>query len=113
MNVDINIGGEPYSFPVDINPQPIAPNSRILIRGGRGTITVRSSDEPTLRITGQKQIRTFSEADAQKRSASIDIQAVKVGDGYEIHPGRLRSRRFANFRGYGHRGAEKIHGDRS
>ncbi len=84
--MDINIGGEPYSFPVDINPQPIAPNSRISIRGGRGTITVRSSDEPTLRITGQKQIRTFSEADAQKRSTSIDIQAVKVGDGYEIHP---------------------------
>ena len=84
--MDINIGGEPYSFPVDINPQPVAANSRISIRGGRGTITVRSSDEPTLRITGQKQIRTFSEADAQKRSTSIDIQAVKVGDGYEIHP---------------------------
>jgi DUF4097 and DUF4098 domain-containing protein YvlB len=85
--LDINIGGDAYSFPVDITPQPIAPNSRILIRGGRGTITVRSSDEPTLRITGQKQIRTFSESDAQKRSTSIDIQAVKVGDGYEIHPG--------------------------
>jgi hypothetical protein len=85
-NVDLNFG-EPYSFPVDVDPQPIAPNSRILIRGGRGTITVRSSDEPTLRITGQKQIRTFSESEAQKRSASIAIQAVKVGDGYEIHPG--------------------------
>jgi len=84
-NLDINFG-EPYSFPVDITPRPIAPNSRILIRGGRGTITVRSSDEPTLRITGQKQIRTFSESDAQKRSTSIDIQAVKAGDGYEIHP---------------------------
>jgi len=84
-NLDINFG-EPYSFPVDITPQPIAPNSRILIRGGRGSITVRSSDEPALRITGQKQIRTFSESDAQKRSTSIDIQAVKVGDGYEIHP---------------------------
>jgi len=83
LNIDF---GEPYSFPVDISPQPIAPNSRVLIRGGRGTITVRSSDEPTLRITGQKQIRTFSESDAQKRSTSIDIQAAKAGDGYEIHP---------------------------
>ena len=85
--MDINFGGEPYSFPIDIDPQPIAPNARVLIRGGRGAITVRSSDEPTLRITGQKAIRTFSEADAQKRSAPIEIQAVKVGDGYEIHPG--------------------------
>jgi hypothetical protein len=84
--LDINFGGEPYSFPIDIDPQPIAANARILVRGGRGTITVRSSDEPTLRITGQKAIRTFSEADAQKRSAPIEIQAVKAGDGYEIHP---------------------------
>jgi hypothetical protein len=57
-----------------------------MIRGGRGTITVRSSDEATLRITGQKDIRTFSEAEAQKRSTSIDIQTVKNGDSYEIHP---------------------------
>jgi hypothetical protein len=84
--MDINFGGEPYSFPIDIDPQPIAPSARILIRGGHGAITVRSSDEPTLRITGQKAIRTFSEADAQKRSAPIEIQAIKVGDGYEIHP---------------------------
>lgn len=84
--MDINFGGEPYSFPIDIDPQPIAANARILIRGGHGTITVRSSDELTLRITGQKAIRTFSEADAQKRSAPIEIQAIKVGDGYEIHP---------------------------
>src|SRR5882672_4624617 len=78
--------GDPYNFDIDIEPQPIAPNARISIRGGRGTITVRSSDEATLRITGQKAIRTFSESDANKRSSSIDIQTVKNGDSYEIHP---------------------------
>src|SRR6266576_2797019 len=77
---DINIDfGEPYSFPVDLNPQTVAPNAHILIHAGRGTITVRSSDEPTLRITGQKSIRTFSESDANKRSSSINIQTVKNG----------------------------------
>jgi hypothetical protein len=84
--VDINLG-EPYSYPVDLDPQPIATNARISIRGGRGTITVRSSDEPMLRVTGQKSIRSFSESEAQKRAKTIDIQEVKVGDGYEIHPG--------------------------
>ncbi len=83
--MEINLG-EPYSFPVDLNPQTIAPNAHISIHGGRGTITVRSSDEPTLRITGQKSIRTFSESDANKRSSSINIQTVKNGDSYEIHP---------------------------
>jgi hypothetical protein len=84
-NIDIDVG-EPYSFDVDLPPQPIAPNAHILIRGGRGTITVRSSDEPTLRITGQKAIRTFSESEAQKRAKSIDLVAVKNGDVCEIHP---------------------------
>src|SRR6184192_3130356 len=39
--MEINLG-EPYSFPVDLNPQTIAPNAHISIHGGRGTITVRS-----------------------------------------------------------------------
>jgi len=83
--MEINLG-EPYSFPVDLNPQTIAPNAHILIHAGRGTITVRSSDEATLRITGQKSIRTFSESDANKRSSSINIQTAKNGDSYEIRP---------------------------
>ena len=78
--------GEPYNFDIDVPPQPVAPNARILIRGGRGAITIRSSDEPNLRITGQKAIRTFSESDAEKRSASISVQTVKTGDSYEIRP---------------------------
>jgi hypothetical protein len=78
--------GDPYRFDLDVEPQPITPNARILIRSGRGAITVRSSDEPTLRITGQKNIRTYSEADAEKRSKSIDIKAGKDGETYEIRP---------------------------
>ncbi|HEY1421949.1 MAG TPA: DUF5668 domain-containing protein [Candidatus Acidoferrum sp.] len=78
--------GERYSFPIDLDPQKIPANARITIRGGRGTITVRSSDEAELRVTGQKSIRSFSESDAQKRAKAIDIQEVKVGDAYEIHP---------------------------
>jgi Domain of unknown function (DUF5668) len=88
-NIDLNWGenlGEPYSFDVDLPPQSLAPNAHIFIRGGRGTITVRSSDEPTLRITGQKQIRTFSESEAQRRAQSIDLVAVKNGEVCEIHP---------------------------
>jgi hypothetical protein len=64
--MDINFGGEPYSFPIDIDPQPIAPNARILIRGGRGP-SPSAFGRAHSRITGQKAIRTFSETDAQKR----------------------------------------------
>src|SRR5262245_50328220 len=40
--------GDPYSFPVDLPSQTIPANAHIAIRGGRGNIAVRSSDESTL-----------------------------------------------------------------
>jgi hypothetical protein len=78
--------GDPYSFDVDVPAQPIAPDAHISIRSGRGAITVRSSDESTLRVTGQKSIRTFSESDAEKRSTAINVSVVKNGEVYEIRP---------------------------
>ena len=84
---DLNIEmGDSYPFDVSLAPQPIAPNAHISIHSGRGTITVRSSDDPTLHVTGQKSIRTFSESDAETRSRSIDVAVVKNGDSYEIRP---------------------------
>lgn len=78
--------GDPYSFPLDLPSQSIAPNARLLIRGGRGHINVRSSDEAMLRLSGEKAIRTFSEGDAEKRSKSISIGVTGSGDSYEIRP---------------------------
>jgi hypothetical protein len=86
--LDENFGfsGDAYNFDVDVPPETVAPNGHIAIRAGRGSITVRSSDESTIRITGQKSIRTFSESDANKRSSSINVSIVKSGDSYEIKP---------------------------
>jgi hypothetical protein len=78
--------GDPYSFDVDVPARPVAADAHIFIRTGRGTVTVRSSDDSSIRVTGQKSIRTFSQSDAEKRSPSIDVAIVKNGDSYEIHP---------------------------
>jgi Domain of unknown function (DUF5668) len=78
--------GEPYSFDLDAPSQTIEPNAHLLLRTGRGNITVRSSDEAALRVSGQKEIRTFSESDAAKRSEGIAIGVQKSGDAYEIRP---------------------------
>jgi hypothetical protein len=83
LNIDV---GDPYSFDIDVPVQSVAPNAHIFIRSGRGNITVRASDEPSVRITGQKSIRTFSQSDAEKRAPSIGIALLKNGDSYEIHP---------------------------
>lgn len=78
--------GDPYSFPVDLPSQNIPANAHVAIRGGRGTITVRSSDESTLRVSGEKSIRTLSEGDADKRAPSIGIGVTQNGDSYEVRP---------------------------
>src|SRR5262249_55450837 len=78
--------GEPYSFDLDVPSQTIEPNARLLLRTGRGNISVRSSDDGALRISGQKEIRTFSESDAGKRASAIGIEVQKNGDNYEVRP---------------------------
>src|SRR5215510_2584175 len=54
-DLDIDIG-EPYSYPIDVPSQAIPANAHISVRSGRGNINVRSSEEPTLRISGEKAI---------------------------------------------------------
>jgi hypothetical protein len=84
-DLDIDVG-DPYSYPIDMPSQTIPANAHIMIRGGRGSITVRSSEDPSLRLSGEKSIRTLSERDAEKRAPSIGIGVTQNGDSYEIRP---------------------------
>ena len=86
FGVELGDWGEPYSFPIDLPSQTIPANAHITVRGGRGNIVVRSSDEPALRLSGEKSIRTLSEGDANKRAPSIGIGVSGSGDAYEIRP---------------------------
>src|SRR5215467_9520896 len=85
IGVDLD-WGTPYSFPMDLPSQAVPANAHVSIRGGRGNISVRSSDEPMLRLSGEKEIRTLSEADAAKRAPSIGAGITQNGDTYEIRP---------------------------
>lgn len=78
--------GEPYSFDLDVPSRNLEPNTRLLLRTGRGNIAVRSSDDATLRISGQKEIRTFSKSEADARAAGVGVEVQKNGDSYEIRP---------------------------
>ena len=86
FGVELGDWGEPYSFPIDLPSQTIPANAHITVRGGRGNIVVRSSDEPALRLSGEKSIRTLSEGDANNRAPSIGIGVSGSGDAYEIRP---------------------------
>jgi DUF4097 and DUF4098 domain-containing protein YvlB len=77
-NFDFDLEGPaPLNVPAD---------ARITIRNGHGGISVRSSDEPQIRVSGKKTIKSWNEKDAEHIASGISIEAVKNGDGYEIRP---------------------------
>src|SRR5438445_5241848 len=44
--LDIDLPGEAFASSIDVAPKTVPANARITVRGGRGDITIRASDEP-------------------------------------------------------------------
>src|SRR5260370_38893553 len=67
--------------------QKVVPaDARVTIRNGRGDISVRSSDEAQIRVSGKKKAKVWNENDAQQAAGRASVEIVQNGDGYEIHP---------------------------
>jgi DUF4097 and DUF4098 domain-containing protein YvlB len=81
----VDLGGL-HSIDFDVAPQTLPANAHITIRAGRGNITVRSSEDQTLRITGQKQIHAWSDEDADRQARKVDVSVLNHGGAYEITP---------------------------
>ncbi len=84
--IPIEISGDAYPFDLDVAPKTVPANARITVHGGRGNITVRATDVPEIRVSGQKNVHAWSENDASRRAAPVSVEIVQNGDGYEIHP---------------------------
>src|ERR1700749_3775496 len=80
------VPGESYTFDIDLPTQTIPPNTHVAVRLGRGDITVRPSDAAELRVTAKKNIRTWSETEANRLQKPVALQIEKNGDTYEVHP---------------------------
>jgi len=78
--------GTSFGFPLDVAPKSVPADARITIRNGRGDTSVRSSDEPQIRVSGEKKGKAWNEADAQHLVEHASVEIVQNGDGYEIHP---------------------------
>jgi DUF4097 and DUF4098 domain-containing protein YvlB len=88
---DENFGdwGITNSFDYDLegpSPLNVSADARITIRNGHGSVSVRPSDEPQIRISGKKTVKSWNERDAERIASGIFVEAVKNGDGYEIRP---------------------------
>lgn len=78
--------GDKFDFELNVEPKTVPADARITIRNGRGDISVRSSDEPQIRVSGKKLAKAWNETEAQRLADPVSIEIVRNGDGYEIHP---------------------------
>ena len=81
----IDFGREAFHSDLEVAPEAVPANARIMIRG-RGNLTVRSSDEPEIRVNGKKNVRSWNENEAERLAGRISAEIVRTGDGYEVHP---------------------------
>ena len=84
--MDIELPGETFESSIDVAPKPVPPNARITVRGARGNITVRASDEPEIRVAGKVNVKSWSESAAKRLSEQVSAEIVQNGDGYEVRP---------------------------
>ncbi len=80
------VRGDRFDFDLNVKPKPIPSDSRLTIRNVRGDISVRSGDESQIRVDGKKNIKAWSETDAEHLASAISVEIVNNGDGYEIRP---------------------------
>jgi DUF4097 and DUF4098 domain-containing protein YvlB len=78
--------GDTTAVDLEVSPKPVPANARITIRGIRGDIGVRSSDEPEIRVNGKKNVRSWNETDAHRVSERVGVEIVANGDGFEVQP---------------------------
>jgi DUF4097 and DUF4098 domain-containing protein YvlB len=81
-----DFGRNSYDYDLEVVPKAVPPNARITVRASRADITVRSSDDPEIRVSGKKVIRAWSDNEAAQFADRVSVEVVKNGDGYEIHP---------------------------
>src|SRR5229473_3214387 len=79
-------GHEAFASSIDVAPKAVPPNARVTVRGGRGDIVVRASDEPEIRVSGKVSVKSWNENSAKKVSEQVSAEIVQNGDGFEVRP---------------------------
>ncbi len=78
--------GEAFTNSIDVAPKAVPANARITIRGARGNISVRASDETEIRVAGKVNVKSWSENAARRKGEGVSAEIVQNGDGYDVRP---------------------------
>jgi hypothetical protein len=82
----VEIPGDNYEYDVDVSPKTIPANAPVLVRNISGDITVRASDDQQIQVSAKKNVRTWSESEAERLAKPVAVEITQNGDTYEVHP---------------------------
>ncbi len=84
-NMDV-VAGNSYTYDLSVAPRAVPPNAHITIRNGRGAIRVRRGEDQQIRVSGRKDVRAWSQAEARRLSAKASFEIAQEGDAFEVRP---------------------------
>ena len=85
-NWSSELGGNSFSFDLNVEPKTVPADARITVRSTRGDITVRPGEKNEVDVSGKANVHTWSETDAAKVAKPISAQIVSNGDGFDVQP---------------------------
>src|SRR5437667_7295187 len=78
--------GNSFDFDLNVAPNVVPADARIVIHNGRGNISVRPSEDSQIRVSGKKNAKAWNESDAQQFAERAGVFFFKQKTAYEIHP---------------------------
>jgi DUF4097 and DUF4098 domain-containing protein YvlB len=85
---EISIFGERYSDSQELSEHAIPAGARVVIRTGRGNITIHASDGNDLRVAASESASGSTEAAARDRMKNVKVVIDKSAGSFDVHPVR-------------------------
>lgn len=85
---EISIFGQRYSDSQELSEHAVPVGARVVIRTGRGNITIHASDGNDLRVAASESASGSTEAAARDRMKNVKVVIDKSGGSFEVHPVR-------------------------
>jgi DUF4097 and DUF4098 domain-containing protein YvlB len=82
----IEPSGDSHEYDVDVSPKTIPAKAPVTVRNVRGDITVRGSEEQQIEVSAKKNVRAWSDNEADRMAKPINVEISQNGDAYEVHP---------------------------
>jgi hypothetical protein len=86
LNIEFGPFSQQFSQSKEMPPQNIPAGAHVILKTGRGSITVHTGDENTLSVTANMTARGTTESNADESMNQVPVVIEQTKDGYTVHP---------------------------